>query len=61
MTRYFEVNVTGCKDCPYARRKQQYCNIPMTSVGAERVYAENKDQLTDSCPMAAQHKESEPK
>ena len=56
-TRYFEVKVTGCKNCPYARHKQVHCNIPMTSVGAEKVYAENKDQLTNSCPMVAKEGE----
>lgn len=61
-TRYFEVKVTGCKDCPYADTENRLCLERDFSWNQGRdAFMKNKDQLTDSCPMAAQHKESETK
>lgn len=58
MTRYFEVKVTGCTWCIHAVNEECWG----ATIGTEKlVYQQNKDQLTDSCPMAAQHKESETK
>ena len=65
-TRYFEVKVTGCKDCPIANLNAGCCTknpaIDHESyVAAYRIYQQNLDQLTDSCPMWEQTKESETK
>jgi hypothetical protein len=50
-TRVFTVEVSRCETCPYARHARKYCNIPMASIGAEKVYAENLIAITKSCPM----------
>jgi hypothetical protein len=49
--RAFTVAVNRCEVCPYARHARKYCNIPMTSFGAEKVYAENLIAITKTCPM----------
>lgn len=60
MTRYFEVKVTGCRTCVYASTKIDICKLASLFKWGV-VYQQNKDQLTDSCPMWEQTKESETK
>jgi hypothetical protein len=64
-TRYFEVKVTGCNSCPKKNIKYDCCDVDF-DVGAaylkyHEIFKQNKDQLTDSCPMWEQSKESETK
>jgi hypothetical protein len=64
MTRVFTVEVTGCKNCPSANPNAHCCTknpaIDHESyVAAYRIYQQNKDQLTPSCPMWDKTKESE--
>lgn len=65
-TRYFEVKVTGCMNCPsyeWGTYNDTICSEWCGESDSEswHLIRDNKDQLTDSCPMAAQHKESETK
>ena len=65
--RYFEVKVTGCKNCPNKSQADywggvcglKYRTITDTSQVANSIYKQNKDQLTNTCPMFNQTKESE--
>ena len=62
-TRYFEVKVTGCKNCPYRCGDMCYhykMDIKPVSL-CEKVYEEKTHQLTPSCPMWNEIKESETK
>lgn len=63
MTRYFEVKVTGCCECACRSgdRCYHYSMNLKSNYLCEKVYAENKDKLTDSCPMWNETKESETK
>lgn len=60
-TRYFDLKVTGCCECPCRRGDICYhykMNLKPNSL-CEKTYEENKDQLTPSCPMWNETKESE--
>ena len=60
-TRYFEVKVTGCKNCQKAQRKDMQSTIKVCSDSlyfeAEKIHEQNKDQLTNTCPMGAKEGE----
>ena len=61
-TRYIEVKVTGCRNCPHFIKEHEACfHQPLlTRYGSEKqrkLVIENKDQLTDSCPMIAKEGE----
>lgn len=68
-TRYFEVKVTGCMNCPNKAQAHywgsvcglKYRTIADTAQAANLIYKQNKDQLTLSCPMWNETKESETK
>lgn len=58
MTRYFELKVEKCKGCIYAAKKIDVCKLASLFKWGI-VYQQNKDQLTPSCPMWNETKESE--
>lgn len=58
-TRYFEVKVENCQTCPN-NDEGVACDIAPFKQW-KKVFNENKDQLTDSCPMWNETKESETK
>lgn len=66
-TRYFPVTtkVTSCMHCPKSEPSpfsyNKTCGMAYTLPESQRLFHENVQALTDSCPMAAQHKESETK
>ena len=61
-TRYFEVRVTNCYTCPIADQQKETCRAIADAVQAGKTFSENRFDLTNNCPMAAQHKtESEMK
>jgi radical SAM superfamily enzyme len=66
-TRVFTVEVTGCMNCPNklfdAGYRIFYCTNHPDKYSHKRydLYQQNKDQLTDSCPMWNETKESETK
>ena len=53
-TRVFTVEVTGCKDCPM-RGMENKCNHlyarRMLPRQQDEIFAENRDAITESCPM----------
>lgn len=57
--------VKSCFNCPMANRSVYQCTKyrrdDQSTTGAFRVYEQNKDQLTPSCPMWNETKESETK
>ena len=61
--RFFTVEVTGCKNCPKAQRKDLQSMIKVCSDAlyfeAERTHSENITKLTPSCPMFNQSHEVE--
>lgn len=64
-TRYFEVKVTGCENCTERYYDPHYSIYGCGNDGAIgkefNTFKQNRNKLTDSCPMAAQHKERETK
>lgn len=60
--RFFMVEVAGCSTCPIANLNARCCMknpaIDHESyVAAYRIYQENKDAITPSCPLYGQSQE----
>lgn len=66
MTRYFEVKVTNCGNCQradfsgFGECNEEY-ERTANFADSHRVFTENRNQLTPSCPMWDKTKESETK
>lgn len=66
-TRYFEVKVTGCKNCHecYSTYDETWgvtsysCGHANADVKDKILFQQNKDQLTPTCPMWNETEESE--
>lgn len=60
-TRYFEVKVTGCADCPFADNagERDCLHDYKTAALAKTRWDENILAITTSCPMWNETKESE--
>ena len=64
-TRYFEVKVTGCNNCPEPYYDPNYgvygCGYN-DAIGKEfKTFKQNQNTITPSCPMWDMTKESETK
>lgn len=64
--KYFEIKVTGCKNCPKRQNgtgsvgfeHASKCWTPsLSQYHREMLYEQNKDKLTTSCPMWQETKE----
>ena len=62
-TRYFEVKVRSCSECPFADNADQMDCLHdfKTAALASTRWIENVQRITPSCPMWNQTKESETK
>lgn len=67
MTRYFEVKVERCGDCSFLHYSDESGNMclhdstPDSRDIRQTIYQQNKHQLTPTCPMWGETKESETK